>query len=181
VTIRKFAPVPASNPNTSQMCRRKIRIMLPRPRQHSLLCAPASKLRLAGSYSLLPTTCRRRRSRFRRAFQGTIEQQVNPISPREALALRVEGRVLLQAVVAEDRTVLTAGVGLISVGRRHRWSQPSTPKSTTTMWMAKRISLTQRNHRFLRHSLEWYSRKSLLSQSLGCRGRAPFAHIVLAG
>jgi TonB family protein len=36
---------------------------------------------------------------------GTIERQVNPIYPREALERRVEGRVLLRAVVMEDGTV----------------------------------------------------------------------------
>jgi len=36
---------------------------------------------------------------------GTLEQQVNPIYPSEGLAPRIEGPVVLQAVVTEDGTV----------------------------------------------------------------------------
>jgi periplasmic protein TonB len=36
---------------------------------------------------------------------GTIERQVSPIYPSEGLAPKIEGPVVLQAVVAEDGTV----------------------------------------------------------------------------
>jgi L-methionine (R)-S-oxide reductase len=106
VTVRKFAPARASNPNT----------MANAPAQnpdHAAETAPALSA-VSTSFETAPggllfAASNKLPQAAMKVSQGlsggTIEQRVNPTYPREALALRVEGLVLLQAVVAEDGTL----------------------------------------------------------------------------
>jgi TonB family protein len=113
VSVRKFVPAPASNRNTSANVPDGLR----RPSAQNLdqatetpppLAAVSTSFQAApgGLLVAAPNNLPKAPRKAPLGLSGgTIEQQVNPIYPSEALAQRVGGRVLLQAVVAEDGTV----------------------------------------------------------------------------
>jgi len=111
VTVRKFAPAPAWNPNTSFVPggARRPPAQNPVPAAETapalsavatrLATVPGGPLFAASTYLPQPPT------KISQGLSGgTVVQQVNPIYPTDDLAPK-EGRVLLQAVVAEDGTV----------------------------------------------------------------------------
>jgi len=113
VTVRKFAPAPTSNLNTSANVPDGLRRPAQNPGQAaetvpflpavstSFEIAPGGLLSAASNH--LPPQPEMKVSE---GFSGgTIEQRVEPIYPREALEQRIGGEVQLQAVVAEDGTV----------------------------------------------------------------------------
>jgi TonB family protein len=115
VTVRKFAPARASNRNTKANVPDGIRTPPARkPVQAAETAGPplsavststgfetAGGLLFAASNHLPQAPMKAPQG----LSGGTIEQQVNPTYPREGLAQKLEGAVVLQAVVAEDGTV----------------------------------------------------------------------------
>jgi len=115
VTVRKFAPAPASNRNTSANVPDRVRTP---PAQKPVQAAettgpPLSAVSTSTGFEtaggLLFAASNHLPQAPMKAPQGlsggTIEQQVNPTYPKEGLAQKLEGPVVLQAVVAEDGTV----------------------------------------------------------------------------
>jgi len=111
VTVRKFAAAPTSNRKTSASDDfRRPPVQTP---DHAAATAPAlSALSTSfeaapdGLLSSAPGNLPQATINVSQGLSGgTIEHQVDPIYPRLALERRVEGQVLLQAVVAEDGTV----------------------------------------------------------------------------
>jgi TonB family protein len=113
VTVRRFAPAPPSNRNTSANV--PVGLRTP-PAQNPVQAAETAPALSAVSTSfetapggLLFAASNHLPQAPMKASQGlsggTIEQQVNPIYPSEGLAPKIEGPVVLQAVVAEDGTV----------------------------------------------------------------------------
>jgi TonB family protein len=111
VTVRKFAPGPASNPNTS--------IIVPNGRSRPPAQNPNPAVETAPALSAFstgietvpggllfaaPNMPQAPRQLSQGSSGGTVEHQVDPIYPTEGLVPK-EGRVLLEAAVAEDGTV----------------------------------------------------------------------------
>ena len=122
VTVRKFAPAPASNRNTKANVPDGIRTPPAQEPVQAAETAPpplsavststgfetAGGLLFAASNHLpqAPMKAPQVLSGGTQVLSGgTIEQQVNPTYPREGLAQKLEGPVVLQVVVAEDGTV----------------------------------------------------------------------------
>ena len=112
VTVRKFAPAPPSNRNSSA----NVPVGRTPPGQNPVPVVETAPALSAVSTSfetapggLLFAASNHLPQAPKKASQGlsggTIEQQVNPIYPSEGLAPKIEGPVVLQAVVAEDGTV----------------------------------------------------------------------------
>ncbi len=112
VTVRKFAPAPASNWNTSVQVPNGLRRPPAQNPDQSGETAPALsavstsfETAPGGLLFAVPNNLPQVPMKVSQGISGgTIEQQVNPIYPSEGLVPR-EGQVLLQAVVAEDGTV----------------------------------------------------------------------------
>jgi TonB family protein len=110
VTVRKFAPAPPSNRTTSADVPVGLRTT---PGQQAAETAPAlsavsTSLETAPGGPLFAASNHLPQAPMKASqglSGGTIEQQVNPIYPSEGLAPKIEGPVVLQAVVAEDGTV----------------------------------------------------------------------------
>jgi len=115
VTVRKFAPAPASNRNTKANVPDGIRTP---PAQKPVQAAetagpPLSAVSTSTDFETAGGPLFAASNHLPQAPMkapqglsgGTIEQQVNPTYPREGLAQKLEGPVVLQAVVAEDGTV----------------------------------------------------------------------------
>jgi TonB family protein len=113
VTVRKFAPAPASNRNTSAKVPDGVSGPPPQTPDHVAETAPAlsavsTSIETApgGLLSAAPNNLPQATITVSQGLSGgTIEHLVDPVYPRVALERRVEGQVLLQAVVAEDGTV----------------------------------------------------------------------------
>ena len=114
VTARKFALAPASSRNTSTKVPDGVnRPPTQTPDHVAETAAPALSVVSAGFetapgglLSAAPDKLPQATINVSQGLSGgTIEHQVNPIYPPVALERRVEGQVLLQAVVAEDGTV----------------------------------------------------------------------------
>jgi TonB family protein len=110
--VRKFAPESASNPNTAAIAPASLTTPQPQNPDSAAETAPAlaavsasSETALGGLLSDSNTLPQAVMRISHGVSGGTIERQVNPIYPRQALAQRLEGRVLLQAIVTEDGTV----------------------------------------------------------------------------
>jgi TonB family protein len=117
VTVRKFAPAPVSNQNTSPNVPNGLRRPPAQNPDQAAETAPALSA-LSTSVATSPggplpggplfaasNNLPREPVKVSQGISGgTIEQQVNPIYPREGLVPK-EAQVLLQAVVAEDGTV----------------------------------------------------------------------------
>jgi TonB family protein len=109
VTVRKFAPARASNGNSSAHVPhglRRVPVQSPAAAETApalsvvatrVEAAPSGLFAVSNHLPQMPV-------KVSHLSGGTIEQQVNPIYPNDDLAPK-EGRVLLQAVVAEDGTV----------------------------------------------------------------------------
>jgi TonB family protein len=113
VTVRKFVPAPASNRNTSANVADGVngpptQTAEPVAETAPSLSAVSTSIETApgGLLSAAPNDLPQAATKVSQGLSGgTIEHQVDPIYPRQALEQRVEGPVLLQAVVAEDGTV----------------------------------------------------------------------------
>jgi TonB family protein len=113
VTVRKLPPAPAPKRNTSANVsngRSRPPAQHPNPAAETapVLSAVSSSFETmpGGLLFAAPDNLPQATMKVSQGLSGgTIEQQVNPIYPPVALERRVEGRVLLQAVVAEDGTV----------------------------------------------------------------------------
>jgi TonB family protein len=115
VTVRRFAPAPASNRNTKANVPDGIRTPpAQKPVQAAETAGPplsavstSTGFEAAGGLLLAaPNKLPKAPVQAPQGLSGgTIEQQVNPTYPREGLAQSLEGPVVLQAVVAEDGTV----------------------------------------------------------------------------
>ena len=114
VTVRKFAPDPAPNRNTSANVPDGLRRPPALNPDQAAQAAPAlpavstrreiapNELLSAASNHLPPQP----EMKVSEGFSGgNIQERVEPIYPREALEQRIGGEVQLQAVVAEDGTV----------------------------------------------------------------------------
>jgi TonB family protein len=111
VTVRKFAPARASNWNTGVNVTHGLSrppVQNPDPAAETAPALSAVATRVEAAPSGLFAASNHLPQMPVKVSQGlsggTIEQQVNPIYPNDDLAPK-EGRVLLQAVVAEDGTV----------------------------------------------------------------------------
>jgi len=113
VTVRKFAPASALNSNTSVSVPNGLsRPPVQNPDQAAETAGPplsavstSTGFEPGGLLFAASKTLPQAPLKVSRGLTGgTIEHQVNPIYPTEVLVPR-EGRVVLQAVVAEDGTV----------------------------------------------------------------------------
>ena len=114
VTVRKFAPAFAPNRNTKANVPDRRTPLAQEPVQAAETAGPplsavstSTGFETAGGL-LLPASNHLPQEPMKAPqglSGGTIEQQVNPTYPREGLAQKLEGPVVLQAVVAEDGTV----------------------------------------------------------------------------
>jgi protein TonB len=110
--VRKLGAEPASTPNTPAKAPDSLTKAPPPNPPDAVETAPALAALSAGSETTLGALLSASNNLPQPAFKvsqglsgGTIERRVNPIYPRKALERRLEGRVLLQAVVTEDGRV----------------------------------------------------------------------------
>jgi TonB family protein len=109
VIVRKVGSEPASTPNTPVKAPASLTKPPPPNPANAVETAPALAALSAGSETTLGALLSASNNLPQPAFRvsqglsgGTIERQIKPIYPREALERRFEGRVLLRAVVTED-------------------------------------------------------------------------------